>query len=65
MLLVSLLAGLLLAAEPSLSPAVEEEVEVQRVLMDARVVGRGGEPVLGLSPDDFVVRVDGVRARPP
>ena len=54
-----LTAGLLLAAQPSL----REDVEVHRVLIDARVVGRGGEPVLGLSAQDFVVRVDGLPAR--
>jgi len=55
----SLLASLLLAAAPS----VQEQVEVSRVLLDARVVGRGGDPVLDLTPDDFVVRVDGIPAR--
>ena len=55
----SLLATLLLAA----APAVQEQVEVSRVLLDARVVGRGGDPMLDLRPDDFVVRVDGIPAR--
>ena len=55
----SLLAVLLLAATPS----VQEQVVVSRVLLDARVVGRGGDPVLGLTPEDFVVRVDGIPAR--
>jgi len=54
-----LLAALLLASAPSL----QEQVEVSRVLLDARVVGRGGDPVLGLKPESFVVRVDGIPAR--
>jgi hypothetical protein len=49
------------AASPE--PALRESVEVSRVLLDARVVGRGGVPVDGLTASDFVVRIDGRPAR--
>ncbi|MGE5235187.1 MAG: VWA domain-containing protein [Acidobacteriota bacterium] len=34
------------------------EIEVSRVLLDARVLTRRGQPVLGLQPGDFTVRID-------
>jgi VWFA-related protein len=46
---------------PSPSPDIRfgETVEVERVVVDARVVDGAGAPVLGLGKDDFRVRVDG------
>jgi len=38
---------------------IEEHIEVRRVLLDARVVDRFGQPILGLTRDDFRVLVDG------
>lgn len=40
-----------------------EEISVERVLVDARVTDSHGDPILGLSPADFDVRVDGKAAR--
>ena len=36
-----------------------ERVDVSRVLIDVRVIGDEGEPVAGLEPDDFEVRIGG------
>jgi VWFA-related protein len=36
---------------------------VEMLAVDVQVVGRDGEPVLGLTPDQFTVKIDG-RARP-
>jgi perosamine synthetase len=41
----------------------QEHVTVSRVLVDARVVGRGSRPVEGLTADDFEVRIDGRPSR--
>jgi VWFA-related protein len=38
---------------------VREHVEVRRVLLDVRVVDSRGDPILGLTPADFLVSVDG------
>ena len=40
-------------------PPLVERVDVSRVLIDVRVIGGGGEPVAGLVPDDFEVRIGG------
>lgn len=37
----------------------DETIDVERVVVDARVVDGRGRPLLGLSPGDFRVRVDG------
>jgi VWFA-related protein len=39
--------------------ALQEEVQVRRVLLDVRVTDRDGRAILGLGPGDFRVRVDG------
>lgn len=44
-------------------PRYTERVDVTRVLVDARVTDGQGQPVLGLEPDDFRVRIDGRPAR--
>ena len=38
---------------------VQEEVVVERVVIDAHVIGPDGHPIPGLTPEDFRVRVDG------
>jgi hypothetical protein len=40
-----------------------ERVDVARVIVDARVLDDRGNPVLGLTADDFKVRIDGKAAR--
>ncbi|MFY9551832.1 MAG: VWA domain-containing protein [Thermoanaerobaculia bacterium] len=63
------LAFLLVAAAPFASAqepqdrqgAVREEVVVERVVIDAHVVGSDGNPIPDLVPADFRVKVDGKR----
>jgi VWFA-related protein len=52
----------LLAAVP-LFAQVKETITVERILVDARVTQANGDPMLGLMPDDFRVRVDNKAAR--
>jgi VWFA-related protein len=52
-IVVAALLSLPLAAQ------VKEEITVERILIDARVTNYDGEPVLGLTPKDFVVKIDG------
>ena len=40
-------------------PPLVERVDVSRVMIDVRVIGDEGEPVAGLEPDDFDVRIGG------
>ncbi len=75
---VLLLVAVVLAAAPvttATEPAVTTtpepreptffgELEVRRITVDVRVIGRDGEPVHGLSPADFRVAVDGVLTTP-
>ena len=49
-------AALLAARQQS---ELVERVDVSRVLIDVRVIGDEGEPVAGLAPDDFEVRIGG------
>ena len=44
-------------------PRIHEEVQVNRVVLEVRVAGKLGEPVLGLGAEDFVVRLGGQPAR--
>ena len=55
-----LCAGAVLSAQ---QPRRTEVVDVARVLVDARVLDAGGQPVLGLEPEDFEVKIDGQRVR--
>lgn len=48
-----------LAAPLGAQPRFHQGVSVSRVLLDARVVDRAGDPILGLGPADFRVTVDG------
>ena len=42
-------------------PQRAEQVEVARIIVDTRVVDDDGQPILGLEPADFDVRIDGQR----
>ena len=53
-LVLSAAAGLAAQQQP-----LVERVDVSRVLIDVRVIGDEGEPVAGLEPDDFEVRIGG------
>jgi VWFA-related protein len=55
---VLLLAALLLGA-----PQLQEQITVERILVDVRVTDSRGEPILGLTPADFRVRIDGKPAQ--
>ena len=56
-------AALTLAVSAGLAaqqqPPLVERVDVSRVMIDVRVIGDEGEPVAGLEPDDFEVRIGG------
>ena len=55
-----LLAAAALAQEPpDRRGEVREEALVERVVVDAHVLGADGLPILGLTPSDFFVKVDG------
>ena len=50
---------LLVAGESAAQPQpIVERVEVARVVIDVRVVDDDGQPILGLTPEDFEVRID-------
>ena len=58
--LLALAARAAAAQEPAdRRGAVEEQALVERVVVDAHVVGRDGNPIPDLGPADFRVRVDG------
>jgi VWFA-related protein len=44
---------------PDRRGAVREEALVERVVVDAHVLGSDGMPIVGLTPSDFFVKVDG------
>src|SRR5262245_21098836 len=53
------------AAKPALSGAegaavaqVQEKITVERILVDVRVTNDSGDPILGLKPEDFRVKID-------
>ena len=57
-------AALLAAAAAAQEPpdrqgAVQEEVVVERVVIDAHVIGHDGNPIPDLTPEDFRVKIDG------
>lgn len=68
-LVASLIAALMSAAsfsawpQPPQLPRYTERVDVTRVLVDARALDDHGQPILGLQPEDFRVRIDGKPAR--
>ncbi|MEO6260354.1 MAG: VWA domain-containing protein [Thermoanaerobaculia bacterium] len=57
------LGVLFLVPAPSLAQAPdlrsETQITVERILIDARVTNDRGDPILGLQPSDFRVRIDG------
>ncbi len=55
----SLLAVPAAGQEPSRKGAVDAKVAVEKVLVDAYVLGPQGGALLGLTPPDFQLRVDG------
>jgi VWFA-related protein len=62
------MAGALIAMSPAArvqqqQPRYIERVDVARLIVDARVVDELGEPVLGLGPDDFTVKIAGKSVR--
>jgi len=44
---------------PSPPPRFKDTVTVERLVVDVRVVDASGQPVLGLRPEDFKVKLDG------
>ena len=63
-LAVVVLASVTVAITPAQERSgLEEEVEVNRVIVDIRVLTREGDPIRGLGPEDFVVKVKGKEAR--
>src|SRR5438552_12058133 len=46
-----------------LAAQVREQITVERILVDARVTDDMGEPILGLTPADFIVKIDGKLAK--
>lgn len=58
-MVLALVAPALAAQEPRAS----EQITVERILIDVRVTDYSYEPVLGLTAQDFVVRVDGKPAK--
>jgi VWFA-related protein len=45
------------------APQLQEKITVERVIVDARVTRPSGDPITGLTPKDFAVRIDGKPAR--
>jgi len=45
--------------QPSPPPRFKDVVTVERLVVDVRVVDGAGQPVLGLRPEDFKVKLDG------
>jgi VWFA-related protein len=43
-------------------PQLQEQITVERVIVDARVTNSVGDPITGLKPSDFHVKIDGKRA---
>jgi VWFA-related protein len=59
--IATLVAGLPMRAQQP--PRFNERVDVARTIVDARVLDDRGDPVLGLTADDFKVSIDGKTAR--
>ncbi len=53
---IALACATLAAQQPP--PRFHERIDVARVVVDARVVDDRGNPVIGLSADDFAVKID-------
>lgn len=59
-LLAALVTAAAAAQEPSRKGSIEAKATVEKVLVDAYVIGPRGGALLGLTPGDFVLRVGGV-----
>jgi len=59
-LLVALAGPRAAAQEPSRTGSIRAEATVEKVLVDAYVIGPHGGALLGLGPQDFVLKVGGV-----
>ncbi len=59
----ALVCVMTLLAAASASAQYGETITVSRVLVDVRVTNRSGEPLRGLTPDDFIVRIGDAVAR--
>ena len=59
--IATLIAGARIGAQQQ--PRFVESVDVARVIVDARVLDDRGNPVTGLTADDFKVNIDGKTAR--
>src|SRR4029079_8506318 len=57
-----MLAALLFAASLQ-QPQLQEQITVERVIVDARVTDADGNPITGLKPSDFRVKIDGKPAK--
>jgi VWFA-related protein len=53
------LSGTVALGEQLQQPRYAERVDVERVIVDVRVVDGAGQPVLGLGADDFSVKIGG------
>jgi len=56
------LLSLTLALSLPVAAQVQEQITVERILVDARVTDYHGDVILGLKPADFTVKVDGKAA---
>ncbi|HSP14056.1 MAG TPA: VWA domain-containing protein [Thermoanaerobaculia bacterium] len=54
-----LLVAIIVISLPLAAQQLREQITVERILVDARVVDNNGDLILGLTPADFIVRVDG------
>jgi len=57
-----MLDALLFAAAMQQQPQLQEQITVERVIVDARVTNSVGDPITGLKASDFIVKIDGKRA---
>jgi len=57
------LLALTIALSLPLAAQVQEQIIVERILVDARVTDYSGDVILGLAPSDFTVKVDGKVAK--
>src|SRR5207244_3097264 len=55
--------ALLLLVASAAHAQVQEQITVERILVDARVTDDSGDPILGLGAGDFRVRIDGLPAK--
>jgi len=59
----ALMAILCVAAAASAAGQLQEKITVERILIDARVTNDSGDPITGLKPEDFRVKIDGKLAK--